>query len=205
MTTSEEPLNLPKLIGLSIVLATGPVALAEPPQTGEAENPGGEFGLMGQPGAETLNQRAQQADPTQGTPGKQLGIDETQPTPDHAALSDVSLDKAFALPASAARLRGAGFPEREVEQALDAAKDAGIEASEASVLLDTMLTMPMPTSEQVLGELGEVVEENVEEGLRGPALLTAIHADLMARAAAETDDATQYDPGHGRPITDPAQ
>ena len=85
------------------------------------------------------------------------------------------LGRAIELPAAAERLRERGVPAAEVATAVNAAKDHGLTAGEATDVLEA------GAKGEKLDNFGRFVNDKLDEGLRGRELAEAIHEEQERR------------------------
>jgi hypothetical protein len=92
------------------------------------------------------------------------------------------LERAIELPAAAQRLRDLGVPDAEVTLAVRAARDHGLSAEDATVVMEEGTRGPK------LDNFGKFVNEQLDKGLRGRDLATAIHEEQALRGKGPPDE-----------------
>ena len=101
---------------------------------------------------------------------------------DQSSSGAARLFGAASLPLIARELRSHGMPEAALDEALQAMRDRGHTASEASDVLRE--AMPEAMSGRADSAFGQFVRGQVEQGLRGRTLAQAVQAEIAKRKAA---------------------
>jgi hypothetical protein len=111
-----------------------------------------------------------------------------------APMAQAQPQQALDLPKAADQLRDKGVPEGEVKKALDAARDEKLSAAEAGMLFDDLAKMNLPSDREQIERFGDVVEDQLEKGLRGASLVQAVQTDLSTPKELQEKDANPLNP-----------